>query len=93
MEDALKRLDELTKEEARMTAAQVLKVTNTVDDNVRGVGDKMTAVIDGEQQIFNQSSEICLVNNTARWHRGQGGYATSGRRRGSNETFVTFESR
>jgi methyl-accepting chemotaxis protein len=40
-EDALKRLDILTKEEAQMAAAQVLKATHTVDDTgrVRGVAD------------------------------------------------------
>ena len=47
IEDALKRLDRLTQEEARMAAAQVLKVTNMVDDRVRGVDDKIAAVIDG----------------------------------------------
>jgi hypothetical protein len=41
IEDALKRLDILTQEEARMSAAQVLKATHTVDDTgrVRGVAD------------------------------------------------------
>ena len=42
--DALKRLDKLTQEEARMTAAQNLKVTHTVDDRVRGVADAVVAV-------------------------------------------------
>jgi methyl-accepting chemotaxis protein len=44
IEDALKRLDRLTQEEARMAAAQVLKVTNTVDDRVRGIADNMLGV-------------------------------------------------
>jgi hypothetical protein len=35
MEDALMRLDSLAQEEARMAAAQVWKVANTVDDRVR----------------------------------------------------------
>jgi hypothetical protein len=39
IEDALKRLDKLTQEEARMAAAQNLKVAHTVDDRVRGVAD------------------------------------------------------
>ena len=41
IEDALKRLDSLTQEEAQMAAAQVLKATQTVDDagGVRGVAD------------------------------------------------------
>ena len=41
IEDALKRLDSLTQEEAQMAAAQVLKATHTIDDTgrVRGVAD------------------------------------------------------
>ena len=34
IEDALKRLDTLTQEEARMAIAEVLKVTQRVDDKV-----------------------------------------------------------
>jgi hypothetical protein len=37
MEDALKRLDKLTQEEARMAVAQNLKATQIVDERVRGV--------------------------------------------------------
>jgi hypothetical protein len=37
MEDALKKLDKLTNEEARMATAQILKATHTVDNRVRGV--------------------------------------------------------
>ena len=42
--DALKRLDKLTQEEARMAAAQNLKITSTVDGRVRGVADAVVAV-------------------------------------------------
>ena len=38
MEDALKRLDKLTQEEARMAAAEILKLTHIVDNKVTGVG-------------------------------------------------------
>jgi archaellum component FlaC len=44
IEDALKRLDRLTQEEARMAAAQVLRVANTVDDRVQGVADNIVSV-------------------------------------------------
>jgi hypothetical protein len=44
IEDALKRLDWLTQEEARMAAAQVLRVANTVDDRVQGVADNIVSV-------------------------------------------------
>ncbi|KAH8977529.1 hypothetical protein EDB92DRAFT_2119889 [Lactarius akahatsu] len=39
IEDALKGLNKLTQEEARMAIAQVLKVTHHVDDGVKNVGD------------------------------------------------------
>jgi hypothetical protein len=44
MEDALKRLDNLTQEEARMAAAQNLKATHIVDERVRGVANAVVAV-------------------------------------------------
>ncbi|KAF8470952.1 hypothetical protein DFH94DRAFT_847480 [Russula ochroleuca] len=42
MEDALKRLDKLTQEEARMAVAQNLKATQIVDERVKGVANTMT---------------------------------------------------
>jgi hypothetical protein len=44
IEDALKRLDKLTQEEARMATAQILKVAHTVDERVAGVGDGVDQV-------------------------------------------------
>jgi hypothetical protein len=44
IEDALKRLDRLTQEEARMAAAQILSLTNTLNNKVTDVGNKMTGV-------------------------------------------------
>ena len=44
IEDALKRLDILTQEEARMATAQVLKVAHSVDDRVREVADNVDQV-------------------------------------------------
>jgi hypothetical protein len=46
IEDALGRLDGLTQDEARMAAAQSLKVTHEVDDKVKGVDNKVRDVID-----------------------------------------------
>ena len=46
IEDALKRLDTLTQEEARMATAEVLKVTQRVDD-------KVTVLIDGMRDQFS----------------------------------------
>jgi peptidoglycan hydrolase CwlO-like protein len=44
IEDALKRLDTLTTEEARMAAAENLRVTNRVDDKVDKVDGKVDKV-------------------------------------------------
>jgi hypothetical protein len=46
IEDALKRLDRLTQEEARMASAQLLKVTNAIDSEVREIADNVL-VVDG----------------------------------------------
>jgi hypothetical protein len=59
IEDALKRLETLTMEEARMAIAETLKVTNRVDDTVNRVDntvnrvdDKVTVLIDGGKNTF-----------------------------------------
>ena len=44
MEDALKKLDKLTYEDARMAVAQNLKVTHTVDEGVMGVANMVAAM-------------------------------------------------
>jgi len=44
VEDALKKLDKLTQEEARMVAAQNLKATHTVDERVKGVMNTVEAI-------------------------------------------------
>ena len=58
MEDALKRLDKLTHEEARMATAEILRLTQivdnkvtTVDNKVTTVDDKVTTVVNGERQV------------------------------------------
>jgi hypothetical protein len=45
VEDALKRLDKLTQEEAKMATAEVLKITRGLDSNVK-------VLIDGAQIRF-----------------------------------------
>jgi hypothetical protein len=44
IEGALKRLDRLTQEEARMAAAQLLKVTNRIDSDVREIAGNVLVV-------------------------------------------------
>ena len=47
LEDALKRLDKLTQEEARMGIAENLRATHAVDNRVADVNDKVAEVIHG----------------------------------------------
>ena len=60
LEDALKKLDKLTHEEARMAIAQNLKATQKVDDRVRcvdakvdSIGSGVKVLIDGTLTIFS----------------------------------------
>jgi archaellum component FlaC len=46
IEDALKKLDRLTQEEARMAAAQLLEITNAIDNEVREIADNVAVVDD-----------------------------------------------
>jgi hypothetical protein len=65
IEDALKRLDKLTQEEARMAAAENLKATHAVDKRVEGVADTVVAIdnrvagVDEQvQQTANDVDEV-----------------------------------
>ena len=62
IEDALKRLDKLTQEEARMAAAQNLKVTHIVDGRVRGVAEAVAGVDDRVQQIADEIKRLSSSN-------------------------------
>ena len=46
IEHALKRLDRLTQEEARMASAQLLQITNAIDSEVREIADNVHVVDD-----------------------------------------------
>jgi len=63
LEDALKRLDKLTHEEARMATAEILKATRTVSERVASVDDKVAVVIRGVQTMLSQSLKIMTSNN------------------------------
>jgi hypothetical protein len=69
LEDALKRLDRLTQEEARMALAEVLRITHSirdevevvdgkverVEDKVEVIDGKVQVVIDGARGVYSQS--------------------------------------
>jgi hypothetical protein len=74
MEDALKRLDKLTQEEARMAAAENLKATHAVDERVKGVADTVTTIgnkvtgVDGRvagvsDQVVTVDDRVKVVDN------------------------------
>ena len=50
MEDALKRLDRLTQDEARMAAAETLKLAHIVDN-------KVTTVLNGKPIVLSTASQ------------------------------------
>ena len=61
VEDALKRLDRLTQEEARMAAAQLLKVTNTIGNTVGGIADNVLVVHNIVAGIDDASVDECVA--------------------------------
>ena len=63
IEDALKRLDKLTQEEARMAAAQILRLTHVVDNKVTGVENKMRDVGDKMDIILNGMSDALATHS------------------------------
>ena len=60
MEDALKRLDKLTQEEARMASAQNLMITHTVDERVKEVVDTVVAI---DNKVVTVDDRVKIVDN------------------------------
>ena len=60
MEDALKRLDKLTQEEARMAAAENLKLTHSVDKRVEGVADTVVAI---DNRVAGVDERVAVVDD------------------------------
>jgi hypothetical protein len=52
VEDALKRLDKLTQEEAKMATAEVLKITRGMDSNMKVMDTNLKVLVDGVQTGF-----------------------------------------
>ena len=63
MEDALKKLDELTREEARMAIAENLRATHAVDESVARVDDRVGGVSD---QVAGVDNRVANVNDTVK---------------------------
>ena len=63
LEDALKRLDKLTHEEAWMGIAQNLKATHTVGENVRRVVDQVVAI---DNKVAAVDDRVAVVGDRVR---------------------------
>ncbi|KAH9958725.1 hypothetical protein BC827DRAFT_548091 [Russula dissimulans] len=61
LEDALKRLDKLTHEEARMATAEILKATLTVDERVKGVAENVVGIDD---RVTDVGERVVNIDNT-----------------------------
>ena len=60
LESALKKLDRLTQEEARMAHAEALRMTHSIRNEVKVVDDKVQVVIDGARDLSNQLQTLPL---------------------------------
>ena len=63
IEDALKRLDKLTHEEARMATAENLKATRAVGETVRGVADEVVAI---DNRVAGVGDRVASVDDRVR---------------------------
>jgi hypothetical protein len=69
MEDALKRLDKLTHEEARMAAAEILRLTQIVDNKVTTVVNGMATVVNGKEHVSNSGYLVLNARTLVRRKR------------------------
>ena len=60
LESALKKLDRLTQEEARMAQAEALRITHSIRNEVKVVDDKVQVVIDGARDLSNKLQTLPL---------------------------------
>ena len=58
LEDALKRLDRLTQEEARMANAEVLRITHSIREEVKIVDGKVVRVDDKVDAVGNKVEDV-----------------------------------
>jgi hypothetical protein len=74
MEDALKRLDKLTEDEARMAAAEILKLAHII--------------MNGMSSELATGTQILNAHALCRWKRNKASGPTTGQQHGRREMFV-----
>src|SRR6266566_1288921 len=69
LEDALKELDKLTQEEARMAIAENLRATHAVDERVRGVTERVLSVerASSPNLIDVGYGVLCIISENQLW--------------------------
>jgi methyl-accepting chemotaxis protein len=58
VEEALQRLDQLTQEECRMAAAEILEITRGIDDKVLAVDGKVVDVGDKVREVSDKVEDV-----------------------------------
>ena len=58
LEGALKKLDRLTQEEARMALAEVLRISHSVSDEVKVVDGKVENVVDKVEEVGERVADV-----------------------------------
>jgi len=69
IEDALKRLDRLTQDEALMAAAQILNLARAIDNKVTGVGNKLEDVDDKMDVVIKDGKDAKEVLDDVKWNQ------------------------
>ena len=85
MEDALKRLDKLTQDEARMAAAEHLRLTHVIDNKVTSL---QASVINGTPGIFGTWGPKLNTDTSCRRKWNKTRLPTIGEQHGRREMFV-----
>jgi hypothetical protein len=58
VEDTVRKLDKLTQEEAKMAAAELLKITHSIDDKVEGMDNRMRGIDGRVQNIDSKMDQV-----------------------------------
>ena len=90
VEDALQRLDKLTREEVLMAVAEGLTITREIDDKVEGVDHKIDSVNEGEPYYLRLPPKLSSAFYSVRCKRERSIASTSGQTSRRREAFVIF---
>ena len=90
VEDALQRLDKLTREEALMVAAEGLTITHEISDKMEDVDHKIGSVNEGERYYLVVRWNLSSAFKSVRRKGEPSSDSTSGQSSQRHEAFVIF---